>query len=175
MVKNIAFIIAFLTLLYSCEFKFDAGTHTMEPGIKYDSQYTIDHGDRQHGRSYEKVKRYDIIEFELYDNNYDSSLRWSMDEIHISRLIAFPHEKVEIKNGFVYINDKLIDEPYVHDSVRSNDTYPPIVLPAGEYYIMVDNRKMPYDSTMDAAHKPYDSRFIGTINYSTIHGVANFK
>lgn len=38
----------------------------------------------------------------------------------IKRVIAMGGDKVEIKDGKVYVNDKLLDEPYVPDEINTN-------------------------------------------------------
>ncbi len=62
----------------------------------------------------------------------------------IKRVIGLPGETIEIKDGHVYVNDALLEEPYI-DSPW-NDTKPKVRLPAGEYFVMGDNREFSADS-----------------------------
>jgi len=84
----------------------------------------------------------------------------------IKRVIGLPGEKVMVKNGHVYINDKLIHEPYLADSVYTNPgdflaEGVEYTVPAGEYFVMGDNR--PNSS---------DSRYWGPITKSEMTGRA---
>jgi signal peptidase I len=67
----------------------------------------------------------------------------------IKRIIGLPGESVEIKNGVVYVH-KLdgsivkMDEPYINEPFIAN--YKSGVIPAGEYFVMGDNRNNSSDS-----------------------------
>ncbi|MFN8508816.1 MAG: signal peptidase I [Dehalococcoidia bacterium] len=77
----------------------------------------------------------------------------------IKRVVGLPGETLEIVDGHVYINDRLLEEPYA--PVHWGGTKPRIVIPAGEYYVMGDNR----DNSAD-------SRTLGTIPEELIIGKA---
>jgi signal peptidase I len=62
----------------------------------------------------------------------------------IKRVIGLPGETVEIVGGKVYINDRLLEEPYI--TTPWNDTRPKILIPEGEYYVLGDNRDNSLDS-----------------------------
>ncbi len=62
----------------------------------------------------------------------------------IKRIIALPGEKVEIIDGHVYINDRLLEEPYIQGEWHGNR--PAAIVPDGHYFVLGDNRDNSKDS-----------------------------
>lgn len=77
-------------------------------------------------------------------------------QTYVKRIIGLPNDKVELKNGRVYINDKLYSEPYLDPGVLSD---PDGVwnIKNGDYFVMGDNRSNSNDSRYFGA---VDKRFI---------------
>jgi len=85
-------------------------------------------------------KRGDVIVFIFPKNR-------SLD--FIKRVIGLPGEKVEIRERKIYINDRLIEDPWGHfNSLRpgERDTYGPIMVPPNSLFVMGDNRDNSEDS-----------------------------
>jgi len=64
----------------------------------------------------------------------------------VKRLIALPGERWRFENGNVYINGKLLDEPYIEPDRKDADTIPEKTVPEGEYLMLGDNRGSSCDS-----------------------------
>lgn len=68
---------------------------------------------------------------------------------YIKRVIGLPGERVQIKDNHVYINDELLDEPYLKSDVVTtslNGVYTDIIVPEGTVFVLGDNRKGSTDS-----------------------------
>lgn len=81
------------------------------------------------------------------------------DEL-VKRVIALPGEQVEGKGGHVYVDGRLLLEPYLPPGVRT-EPFPARLVPAGMLWVMGDNRD---DSE--------DSRIFGPIRGRTVVGRA---
>lgn len=70
---------------------------------------------------------------------------------YIKRVIGLPGESVAIRDGHVFINDQMIDEPYLQGAMTSCSTNAscgigPVVVPADALFVMGDNRANSSDS-----------------------------
>ncbi len=80
-------------------------------------------------------KRGDIVIFPYPDNP---------ETTYVKRIIGLPGEKVEIRDGAVYIDGETIEEPYLKEEMHGS--YGPYVVPEGSYFMMGDNRNSSADS-----------------------------
>jgi signal peptidase I len=62
----------------------------------------------------------------------------------VKRLIGLPGDTILIKGGKVYVNDVMLNEPYIKEVPLS--TYGPFTVPEGRYFVMGDNRNHSSDS-----------------------------
>ena len=64
-------------------------------------------------------------------------------ESYIKRVIGLPGDHVQIKEGKVYINNEVLDEPYLQDGVTTNmgnQIFSDLVVPENCVFAMGDNR-----------------------------------
>jgi signal peptidase I len=64
----------------------------------------------------------------------------------VKRLIGLPGELWEERGGYVYINGKRLNEPYIKPARRDSRTIAPIRIAPGHYFMMGDNRVSSCDS-----------------------------
>ena len=87
----------------------------------------------------------------------------------IKRVIGIDGEKVEIVQNKIYVNDKLIDDPWGYYDERSHsakylqpmDRFGPVFVPKRSLFVLGDNR----DNSQD-------SRFWGYVNLNEVKGKA---
>jgi signal peptidase I len=68
----------------------------------------------------------------------------SFKDDFIKRVIGLPGERLEIKNGSVYINGQLLKESYIDDAPQYQ--YGAVVIPVDQYFVLGDKRNNSYDS-----------------------------
>ena len=89
-------------------------------------------------------KRGEIIVFKTPP---EAKVRCGAGGTFVKRLIGLPGEVVSERDGYVYINSRRLDEPYLKPERRDHEpprTWPRI--PAGHYFFMGDNRAQSCDS-----------------------------
>jgi signal peptidase I len=91
--------------------------------------------------------------------------RYPRDETknYIKRVVGLPGDEVEIDHGRVYVNGRLLHEPYVPTRFADDRSAAAIKIPAGEYFVLGDHRNI-----------SSDSREFGPVDRSLIYGKAAF-
>jgi signal peptidase I len=79
----------------------------------------------------------------------------------IKRVVGMPGERVELREGYVWIDGVRLEEPYIDPLYRDRDDYRPIRVEPGHFFVMGDHRN-------DSA----DSRYWGTVPQHLIKGRA---
>ncbi len=103
---------------------------------------------------FEPIERGDVVVF-WYPLDRSKSF--------IKRVVGLPRDMVEIRGGQVFLNGKLLPEPYIPPESDDYGTYAPTQVPAGEYFVMGDHRA-----------SSNDSRIFGTVPRRFIYGKAVF-
>jgi signal peptidase I len=108
---------------------------------------------------YKKPQRGDIIVF-IYPKDHSKDF--------IKRVIGTEGEKVQIIHDKIYINDRLINDPWGHfiqtgplGYLQGMENFGPVVVPKDSLFVMGDNR----DNSQD-------SRFWGYVNLNAVLGKA---
>jgi signal peptidase I len=103
---------------------------------------------------FEPIQRGDVVVF-WYPLDRSKSF--------IKRVIALPGETVEIRRGVVYVDDKVVPEPYVPPMYEDLSDFGPVRVPKESYFVMGDHRI-----------SSNDSRVFGSVANRYIYGRAVF-
>ncbi|HEX2223198.1 MAG TPA: signal peptidase I [Thermoanaerobaculia bacterium] len=129
---------------------FSMPSGSMEPTLRVGDHYCLEKWS-PHER---EVERGDIVVFQSVEQPGTSI---------ISRVVGLPGDRLEIRDKQLYVNGQAREEPYaVHNDPTTysadlssvpgaaeavkRDNMPPTVIPAGNYFVMGDNRDFSYDS-----------------------------
>ncbi len=105
-------------------------------------------------------ERYEIIVFPY---------RYAEETFYIKRIIGLPGETVLIKDGYVYINGKKLEESFGREMIHAEkygQAAEPITLGLDEYFVLGDNRNESADSRETS---------VGILNREELIGRACFR
>ncbi|MCM8818573.1 MAG: signal peptidase I [Candidatus Omnitrophica bacterium] len=133
LIKNLIVLVIVFFIGYFFGIKgirfFRVASSSMEP--------TLNINDKIICEKTENIKRKDIVV--LYAPKGER-------EILIKRVIGLGGEKIKIKNGYVYINGEILEEPYIMEkpSYELEETE----IPFNSYFLLGDNRNQSEDSSI---------------------------
>ena len=109
---------------------------SMQPTLKVNDRLLVD----KLAYHSHQPQRGDIIVF----NPTDTLRQQNLNSPFIQRVVGLPGEKIEVKDGKVYINDQSLVEHYIAEPPEYK--FGPVTVPAYSYFVLGDNRNNSYDS-----------------------------
>src|SRR2546427_9601803 len=90
---------------------------------------------------FEPIQRGDVVVF-WYPLDHSKSF--------IKRVVGLPGEAVEIRQGAVYVDGKIVREPYVPPQYEDLSDFGPVRVPKDNYFVMAEHRIITNDSRVCA-------------------------
>ena len=122
---------------------------SMLPTLQINDRLTID----KISYRFSNPVRGDIVVFNptaQMAKEVDAQGKQKFKDRFIKRVIGLPGDRIEVKDGKVYINGKVISEKYLEEAPNYNWSStaltPDGIVPKGHYLVLGDNRNNSYDS-----------------------------
>ncbi len=109
---------------------------SMEPTLEINDRLLIE----KISYNFRKPERGDIVVFEPTDTLKEQNFR----DAFIKRVIGLPGETIQVKDGRVFVNGKVIEEKYIEQEPAYD--YGPAKVPEDQYLVLGDNRNNSFDS-----------------------------
>ena len=110
---------------------------SMVPTLVKDDRLIID----KLSYKFSQPQRGDIVVF----NPTDTLAEQKFKDAFIKRVVGLPGERIEVKEGKVFVNDQVITENYTAELPNYNWKYEGVI-PENSYIVFGDNRNNSYDS-----------------------------
>jgi len=144
-------------------------------------EHTLTSGDRlilyKLGYFFSPPKRGDIVVLQVNEGTFryfpflnklpivKRALHGIDETDYIKRVVGIPGDEVDIRDGYVYINNEKLEEPYVYEGLTYGGSIDlPIKVKEGTVFVLGDNRQ-----------NSRDSRELGLIEYDKIKGKAVYR
>jgi signal peptidase I len=82
----------------------------------------------------------------------------------IKRVVGLPGDTVEMRRGALFVNSTPVEESYLRRQFKDSESYPPVQVSKGFYYVLGDHR-----------NSSNDSRSWGEVPEKYIYGKAFFR
>lgn len=121
---------------------------SMKPNLSYNYRVMVE---KVTYRFVHGPRRGDVVVIDMPEEN----------TLLVKRAVALPGETIAVQDGQVFINDQLLEEPWVIR--RGGMDYPPTLVPPGHVFVLGDNRE-----------ESRDSRHFGPVPIDEIDGQVRF-
>lgn len=156
--------------------------NSMSPTLKEGQRVILNRMNKEYSRgdiitfeapNYINTKKVDqenpIAIYSYEPNNWIENLIYNVLEInkssYIKRIIGISGDKIQIINGKVYVNEKILQENYLSNDITTEQLkFNNIIVPEGYVFVLGDNRE-----------QSVDSRVFGCIPISKIEGKVWFR
>ncbi|MBC7969982.1 MAG: signal peptidase I [Verrucomicrobia bacterium] len=109
---------------------------SMLPTLQINDRLIVD----KLGYHFKEPQRGDVVVF----SPTDTLEKQNFHDAFIKRVIGLPGDKVEVKDGRVFINDQPLKENYIAENPQYQ--FGPVTVTQGSYLVLGDNRNNSYDS-----------------------------